>query len=217
MAYKEPKKNNSKLALPIWLASLLKKRVSSVFGVSVASVLVAVGATWYTDEPQAQAAVARADSTYRLTGRVIHVADGDTINLQVQGQRERIRLASIDAPESEGRTDRPGQPYADQAQQALTRLVANKTLTVRCFEKDQYGRHICDVLLPDVRQTANQLMVSQGWAWAYTASKERYLYDKNLKKLQRTAKKQQRGLWQGANPKAPWQWRYDCWQQKKCN
>lgn len=153
---------------------------------------------------------------YSLQGLVTHVADGDTINLQVNGQRERIRLANIDAPESGGRVDRPGQPYAKESKQALAAMVADKTMSLHCYEQDHYGRHVCDILLANGK-TANQELVVNGWAWAYTGSNGRYLRDKSLIEVQAKAKKAGLGLWQDKNPIAPWAWRVDCWQKKKCN
>ena len=160
--------------------------------------------------------VKRPKGEFVLEGKVTHVADGDTINLEVNGMRERVRLANIDSPETQGRADRPGQPYADQAQQALKGMVLNQHLRLQCFEQDHYGRNICNVPLGNGK-TANQLMVEQGWAWAYTGSGGRYLRDKSLKEVQKKAQQQKVGLWQSKNPIAPWVWRVQCWQQKKCS
>lgn len=151
-----------------------------------------------------------------LQGRVSHVADGDTINIQVDGERKRVRLASIDSPETAGRTDRPGQPYAQQARRALERMVLHQQLSLRCFEQDRYGRYVCDVPLTKTK-TANQIMVEQGWAWAYTGSSRRYLRDESLVSLQEQAQQKGLGLWQSQKPVAPWVWRVECWQKKKCS
>lgn len=160
--------------------------------------------------------VTRAKGPFVLEGPITHVADGDTINIQVNGQRERVRLANIDAPESEGRSDRPGQPFAEESQQALAKMVLNQHLRLECFEQDHYGRNVCNVILPDQR-VANRVMVEQGWAWAYTGSNGRYLRDKSLIQVQEQAQKARRGLWQDKNPTAPWVWRVQCWQRKQCD
>ena len=152
---------------------------------------------------------------YELAGLISHVSDGDTVHLTVNGVKERIRLANIDAPESQGRADRPGQPYAKESTQALERMVSNKNITLHCFEQDHYGRHVCNI--PYGGSTANELLVAQGLAWAYTGSNERYLRDKNLKQVQAQAKKEKKGLWQQRKPIAPWDWRRDCWNNKQCN
>ena len=52
-------------------------------------------------------------STYTLTGKVVQVSDGDTINLLIDRETHRIRLASIDAPETAHGSSRPGQPFGE--------------------------------------------------------------------------------------------------------
>lgn len=190
-------------------------------------VLIVAGSTVWDDSddswwgallspPASDLITTTTNGTYKLHGKVSHVADGDTVNIYVNKQRQRIRLANIDAPETGGRADRPGQPYAEKSTEALSAMVLNKTMTLDCFEKDHYDRHICNIPLSEGK-TVNEQMVAKGWAWAYTGSNERYLRDKNLKKVQAKAKKESLGLWQDTKPIAPWTWRYDCWQKKQCN
>ncbi|MEZ2721830.1 thermonuclease family protein [Paenalcaligenes hominis] len=218
------KKKNGKWVI-LWGTQTISWQQALVVGV-VSLVLVALGigtTSDYLDLPGVNApsnsttTVKRPKGEFVLEGRITHVADGDTINIQVAGVRERVRLANIDSPETTGRADRPGQPYANEAQQALERMVLNKNLRLRCFEQDHYGRNVCDIPLPNGK-TANQQMVEQGWAWAYTGSNERYLRDKSLKAVQARAQQQRIGLWQAKkSPIAPWVWRVQCWQQKKCD
>lgn len=189
----------------------------------VSLVLIGVGVGTSSDffetprlETTSSTTVKRPKGEFVLQGRVSHVADGDTINIQVDGVRERVRLASIDSPETPGRSDRPGQPYAHEAQRALEKMVLNQRLRLHCFEQDHYGRNVCDVFLSNDK-TANQAMVEQGWAWAYTGSGGRYLRDKSLVNLQEQAQQKGLGLWQSKKPVAPWVWRVECWQKKKCS
>src|SRR3546814_13885930 len=52
-------------------------------------------------EPAATARPSPASAAaYMLTGKVVHVADGDTFTLLANGRRQRIRMASIDVPET---------------------------------------------------------------------------------------------------------------------
>ena len=203
------------------LEKQLKSKTTNVWAVVIIVGLLLLSSYWPENQNTTQnrssttTATPRAKGDYELTGKISHVADGDTINIQVDGQRERIRLSSIDAPESEGRSDRPGQPYAEQSQKALANMLLNKTMTLTCYEQDRYGRHVCDVLL-DNGKTVSQVMVESGWAWAYTGSNNRYLRDKTLPVIQEQAQKARRGLWQEKNPIAPWVWRVQCWQKKQC-
>ena len=52
-------------------------------------------------------------------GKVIKVADGDSITILHKGKELRVRLAEIDAPE-------PGQPYLRKSREALADYVAGK-------------------------------------------------------------------------------------------
>ena len=208
MAQKKPHVKSKNKKQPSWLI-LLVVAVSVVgfyFQQDISNEFIAMPAAVSDKQP----------GHYTLTGVVTHVADGDTINLRVDGQRQRIRLASIDAPETEGQTDQPGQTYAEQAQQQLANLVLQKNITVSCYEQDHYNRHVCDVPY-QAGKTANYWLVENGWAWANTSAKERYLRDPQLKQAQAQARAAQIGVWQDQNPTPPWIWRKQCWQQQKCD
>jgi endonuclease YncB( thermonuclease family) len=157
---------------------------------------------------------AQAAGQYALTGKVVQVSDGDTINLLVDKTQHRIRLASIDAPETSHGSERPGQPFGEASRKNLADYVAGKTLTLTCYEKDHYGRDVCDV--PANGTTANRLQVQDGMAWANQQAKGKFLRDKSLVGIQSDAQKKKLGLWAEPGAVAPWEWRVVCWQNKKC-
>lgn len=189
------------------------KRLMS--GRTLPALLVAAGllgsATWWSAKTQSS-------QTYELVGKVVRVADGDTLTLR-QANNERIRLASIDSPEKSSGSDRPGQPYAEAARKFLADRVAGQTVTLICYETDRYGRHICDVPLKNGGSltTVNQALVLAGMAWANQQAGGKYLRDKSLMSLQAQAKAAKRGIWAEPNPTPPWVWRYQCWRKGKCN
>lgn len=154
-------------------------------------------------------------STYTLTGKVVRVSDGDTINLLVENKQERIRLASIDAPETGHGDNRPGQAFGEASRKNLARHVAGKTLTLVCFEKDRYDRHICDI--PVGGTTANRLQVEEGMAWANQQAKGKFLRDRSLLALEKAARQKTIGLWSEPGAVAPWVWRVQCWKNKQCS
>lgn len=156
------------------------------------------------------ACAAQASSTYALVGRVVRVADGDTVTLLVSGVEHRVRLASIDAPEVGHGRKQPGQPYGQASRRALSDLVAGKSVVLRCYERDRYGRDVCDVPLGGGR-TANQIQVATGMAWANQQGSGKYLRDDGLLALQRTARDQRLGVWRDKAPVPPWEWRWKCW------
>jgi len=131
-----------------------------------------------------------------LTGKVVSVADGDTITILTDNKQTRIRLAEIDTPEK-------NQPYGKKAKKALSDFIFGKTVHIEVETIDRYGRTIGTIFLNDLN--INKEMVKAGHAWVYV----RYAKDKILFALEKNAKENQLGLW--ALPEgeriAPWQWR----------
>jgi endonuclease YncB( thermonuclease family) len=77
-----------------------------------------------------------------LSGEVVGVLDGDTIEVMHNHHAEHIRLNGIDCPEK-------GQVFGQRAKQTASRLGYGKEVPLETFGKDKYGRTIADVLLPD--------------------------------------------------------------------
>jgi len=89
-------------------------------------------------------------------GKVVSIADGDTLTLLIDNIQYRIRLAEIDTPEKR-------QPYGTKARQALSTLVFNKEIEVDVQTTDRYGRSVARVYVGDVDVCAE--LVRQGVAW----------------------------------------------------
>jgi endonuclease YncB( thermonuclease family) len=78
--------------------------------------------------------VAQFSHAATLTGRVIRVADGDTITILDNNKVQyRIRLAGIDAPERK-------QPYGNKSRQNLSDHVAGRYVVVEYNKRDRYDR-----------------------------------------------------------------------------
>ncbi|EAO2755690.1 TPA: thermonuclease family protein [Salmonella enterica] len=131
-----------------------------------------------------------------LNGKVIHVLDGDTIEVLQDNKPVRIRLANIDAPEKK-------QAYGRWSTSQLKDLLGAQPVTVTCTQTDRYGRIIGRVFTTNGIE-ANRFMVKSGAAWIY----ERYNTDPALPGLQVEARLEQRGLWADVNPVPPWEWRH---------
>jgi micrococcal nuclease len=131
-----------------------------------------------------------------FSGPVVSILDGDTIEVLHNGRAERIRLSGIDCPEK-------GQAYGKRAKQAASELVFGKKVTLQTFGKDEYGRTIADVILPD-GTNINQMLVKDGWCWWYPKYAPENVI---LAELQRRARRSGLGLWADPEPVPPWEWR----------
>lgn len=139
--------------------------------------------------------IASADGS--ISGRVVGVADGDTLTvLDDMNQQHKIRLAGIDAPEK-------AQAFGQAGKQKLSELCYNKQATVTVVNTDKYGRTVGDVTCDDLH--ANEEMVRSGHAWVYRH------YDKGFEHfyaIEEAAKEEKLGLWADDSPMPPWEWRH---------
>ncbi len=141
------------------------------------------------------ASSAAAAEPQALTGKVVSIADGDTLTvLDGANIQHKVRLAGIDAPER-------GQPFGTKARDRLAELTAGKTVAVNGSKRDRYGRTLGRV---EVEGTdVNRQMVLDGMAWHYT----HYSDDRRLAEAEAAARAAKRGLWADAAPVPPWEWR----------
>lgn len=135
-------------------------------------------------------------------GRVVGVADGDTITVLDAGKvQHKIRLAGIDAPEKK-------QPFGQRSKQSLSDLVFDKAVTVETNKRDKYKRNVGKVLVDGV--DANLLQVQRGFAWHYKAyEREQPAVDRKVyADAENEARAAKLGLWAGSEPEPPWEFRH---------
>ena len=151
--------------------------------------------------------VAQADT---LTGRVVGVADGDTITvLDAERQQHKIRLQGIDAPEK-------AQPFGQRSKENLSHLVFNNEVRVEWKKRDRYKRIVGKVWVqpascPTCPMTldAGHAQITVGLAWWYRkyadeqAPEDRGAYEFS----EQEARAKRVGLWRDADPIPPWEWR----------
>lgn len=140
-------------------------------------------------------------SAETLVGRVVGVADGDTVTvLDEQRQQHKIRLTGIDAPEK-------GQAFGHRSKESLSDAVFGKTVAIEWNKLDRYGRIVGKIVV-DARDV-NLSQVEAGLAWWYQKySAEQSVADQQLyAQAEERAKRERLGLWKEAEPVAPWDWR----------
>ena len=130
-----------------------------------------------------------------VTGRVLHVHDGDSLTFVANDKKFRVQLAGIDAPELE-------QPYGWKALRSLSRLCRGKEATLVERGKDEEGGLLASVTCEKTDASAEQ--VKKGLAWVFRT----YLpLGSPLYELETNARLMQRGLWRDKEPVPPWEWR----------
>ena len=130
-----------------------------------------------------------------ISGRVVHVIDGDGLILLVGGQRLNVRLEQIDAPELR-------QAYGIASRQSLMAICGGQLARANVSGKDGNGRRLAQVTCAGVDANAEQ--VRRGMAWVFDRDAPA---NSPLHRLQDDARTARRGLWAQAEPVAPWQWR----------
>lgn len=138
-----------------------------------------------------------------ITGRVVGVADGDTLTvLEADNVQHKIRLGGIDAPEKK-------QAFGQRSKESLSDLAYDKQVDVETTKRDRYGRQIGKVLVDG--RDVNLVQVERGMAWFYRQyQREQSPNDQRLyEAAEDAAKVGGRGLWRDADPVPPWEFRHN--------
>ena len=137
-----------------------------------------------------------------LVGKVINVADGDTITVLDEAHTQhKIRLTGIDAPEKR-------QAFGNVSKQSLADMVAGQSVAVEWVKVDRYGRKVGKVLLAG--QDANLEQVKRGLAWHYKQyQREQSPADQqSYAAAEIEARSAKLGLWRDVAPVSPWDFRH---------
>ncbi|MGY6217351.1 thermonuclease family protein [Methylolobus aquaticus] len=131
-----------------------------------------------------------------IEGKVVGVADGDTLTVLDAGKRQhKIRLHQIDAPEKK-------QDYGMRSKQSLSDLAFGKTVRVEVVDIDRYRREVGKIWVGPL--DANLEQVKRGMAWVY----RKYAREQSYYAAEEAARKARIGLWAQPNPIPPWEFRH---------
>lgn len=134
-----------------------------------------------------------------FSGRVVHVADGDTLTVLAPGnQQVKVRLYGVDCPEKK-------QAFGRQALNFTIERVAGRPVAVDMLDTDQYGRTVGLVRSED-GGILNQELLTNGLAWHYGRSCKAS-FCRQWKKDELRARQARKGLWRDGAPVEPWIWR----------
>lgn len=147
-------------------------------------------------QTQKNTAATKLNTNYGGVYSVVHIADGDTIDITVNNKKIRVRLLGINSPESVAQ-NRPVECYGKEAGIYMKTLVEGKSVRVELDpqkpEFDEYGRLLAYIYEGD--NFVNMQMISSGNAYEYTYHNEKYKYQTEFKTAQKMAKESGLGLW----------------------
>ena len=129
----------------------------------------------------------------RASAGVIDVVDGDTIEVSLEGEAERVRYIGVDTPESVA-PDQPVECFGRRASAANARLVEGKQVRLVFDQelRDTYGRLLAYVYVGDV--LVNAELVKRGFARTLEIAPNTAKADL-FERLEVAAGRAGRGLW----------------------
>lgn len=131
-----------------------------------------------------------------IYGKVVRVADGDTITLLVDGTKQvKVRLYGIDCPEYK-------QDFSQVAKDFTAEKCFQQNVSIEVKDIDKYGRIVGRVILPN-GEILNEELLKAGLAWHY----KHFDKSEKLAQLERIAQEKKIGLWSITKPVEPWNFR----------
>ena len=185
------------------LNSLLPRRFRTLQGaIAIIALLVlslALPDALRAPAEQSTATPSAAVAATSTSATVIKVVDGDTVDVAILGQEERIRLLGINTPETVD-PRRPVQCFGKEASAFTKELLSGKTVRLEPDpsqdDRDRYGRLLRHVFLEDGTHV-NLKLVAEGYAHEYTYERAGR-YQEILKDAERAARVAGKGLWNPA-------------------
>ena len=147
------------------------------------------------------------DTKYKIC-QTTRVSDGDTIAVDCDGEKLKLRFCGIDAPESK-------QPLGQDSKALLSKFVDGKQVIIRPIEKDRYGRTVAEVEVKGDRRDkngdlevllVNAEMVRSGLAYHYKQYSSNCPSRDRIAEAEKFAQDKKIGVWSGEHQK-PWDFR----------
>ena len=136
-----------------------------------------------------------------VVGRIVSVADGDTVTLLDGEKRQhKVRLDGIDAPEK-------GQAFGERSKQSLSEVAYGRDARADCQKTDKYGREVCKVYVDDGDVGLDQIKRGMAWHFKRYEREQRPEDRRAYADAEVEARKAKRGLWRDPQPVPPWDFR----------
>lgn len=136
-----------------------------------------------------------------LVGRIIGVADGDTLTLlDAKKQTHKIRLSGVDAPEKK-------QAFGQQSKLSLSNLAYGRQAIAECPKRDRYQRAVCVVTVAGKDVGLQQIHLGLAWWYRAYAHEQSAQDRRDYERAEQAAQGKRVGLWRENDPTPPWEWR----------
>lgn len=139
-------------------------------------------------------------SALTLNGRVVDIADGDTLTLLVDRRPYVISIAAIDAPERY-------QAWGDRSKANLGRLSFNRAAVAHCTGVDRRGHQVCKLTVNNLDVGLEQIKDGMAWRVRNYANGLSAEDQSAYESTELMAKLKRQGLWRDTNPVPPWRFR----------
>jgi len=143
-------------------------------------------------------ATVKATQKPQATGEysVVKVVDGDTLDLNINGKVERVRLIGMNTPETVD-PRKPVECFGKEASNRAKELLTGKSVKIEADPtgdtRDKYDRLLLYIFLGDGTNFAKK-MIMDGYAYEYTYD-VKYKYQAEFKEAQIYAEQNMLGLW----------------------
>lgn len=130
-----------------------------------------------------------------VNGKVIHIKDGDTIDVNVKGKKQTVRLLLLDTPESVSQKI-PPQKMGKEASTFLKKQLEGKSVTLvydRGPKEDKYGRKLAYVFCDGTH--INELMIKSGYGIIAYVSRPNTTFLPEMLEAENEAKESKAGVW----------------------
>lgn len=130
-----------------------------------------------------------------VNGKVIHIKDGDTIDVNVKGKKQTVRLLLLDTPESVSQKI-PPQKMGKEASTFLKKQLEGKSVTLvydRGPKEDKYGRKLAYVFCDGTH--INELMIKSGYGIIAYISRPNTTFLPEMLEAENEAKESKAGVW----------------------
>lgn len=138
-----------------------------------------------------------------IAGRVVGIADGDTLTLlDADKVQHVVRLDGIDAPER-------AQPFGNVSKRHLSDLAFGREAVAECHKVDRWGRRVCRVLVDGLDVCLEQVRAGLAWHFKRYAREQQEEHRRAYAEAEDAARGARVGLWSMADALPPWEWRRD--------